>query len=217
MARTSGINRRQKVAIERERKDQILIDQAVKRGRLPDYSEPARRLAVCYHEASHAVVWILGGYKIDCVNIKQSVMRDENGRPIGVANGGAEMTLLLKEISREDAESYMAGSFGAVEGEMKFNGGNTGGEASDVRKREVICSHLEFSSAERTELLERGLHSAKSMLEVSANWAAIVELAELVNKQTYVDGPLVHDIVSKHCGETKLRDIANSVVVRFEV
>jgi hypothetical protein len=162
---------------------------------------PHKKLAYGYHEASHAVVWMLNGYKIVSVDLTESseCIGAFTKRNFGCTTPGDYVGPC--EINSEGhARTYISGVLAAGIGEKQFTGRDSDGLNKDYELVNQCIANVDPEKARK--LVAEIITELNTLLKEQDVWNAVRELALLLQERNAV-GDDVYAIILKNCS-TKL-------------
>jgi hypothetical protein len=151
------------------------------------------RYFTAIHEASHAVADIQFGHPINFVSIEY------NKGSLGRVEVAEHESLLWQELM-----ALAAGAVGEAKAREMLQVDQTGNK-DDHKKMEDFCRNDGLSPEETQSACARAYAAAMVFFAVDSMWAAVREIADLLTKQTRIEGAAVHEIVAKYyapsCGQ----------------
>jgi hypothetical protein len=144
--------------------------------------------AIAIHEASHAVADVRAGSAIDFVNIE--FCKDD---------GSEGCTKLLPDTPLLSLDDLLMVLFAGFAGELTYVGPtNPSCLSHDSVDMDNACARENVSDEDKDRRLGQALSKALAFCESKSVEAAVREIAELLVEHTRVEGPLVHEIVTKY-------------------
>lgn len=155
------------------------------------------RYAVAIHEASHAVADVRVGSSIDFVSIE--FRKDEGSEP---EEGRVQLLLNTNPLSLDDTLMVL---FAGYAGEAVVIGAvDPKCAAHDFIAMDAECDKKGVFGDDRDRRTGQALKKAFAFFEDEFVEVMVREIADLLVKQTRIEGPVVHEIVGKYEAAVKL-------------